>query len=383
MPHLPNQMDAPLSSDYDSCPYVSPGMPPLDLSGKTFSFFEFWPSWLIYLPVVIQSLIQAVFYRSLTLPLLANPRLHLGGMVGASKSALLSQADGACRRAILEWFIHCVDEQDIASQVDHVRTLMQERGFEFPVVCKPDIGCRGSGVKLISNEAGLEDYFSDYPRGASIMVQKLASWEPEAGVFYVRDPEEEKGRIISLALKYMPYVVGDGFHTLAQLIDLDPRARHLKHLYADRHADKLNQVIPAGEPYRLIFSASHCKGAVFRDARQHITQALEDGIDALMKELPDFYYGRLDIKFRDLESLEAGRDLEVVEINAASSESLHVWDRNTGFTEATGALLEQYRLLFRIGSKNRKKGEQPPGISALLKGWRLERALTRAYPATD
>jgi len=375
-------MEPAAHKDTASSPFVSPGMPTLDVSGRSFSFFEFWPSWLIYLPVVMQSLGQGIFHRSITLPLLANPLLTLGGMVGAPKSELLGQAQGECKAAILDWFIHTLDTRQFDDQITDIKTQLEKRQMGFPVVCKPDIGCRGNGVRLV-DEKELTDYLEAYPENADIMIQTLAHWEPEAGVFYTREPGQEHGSIISLALKYMPYVVGNGRETLEQLIDQDDRARHLKHLYADRHRESLDKVIPADTPYRLIFSASHSKGAIFRNGEKYITAALNGKVNALMQDIPKFYYGRLDIKFRDLEALERGEDFEIIEINAASSESLHIWDRSTSLKQAIGALLAQYRLLFRLGAINQRRGFKPPGLLALLKGWQLERNLSKAYPSTD
>lgn len=72
------------------------------------------------------------------------------------------------------------------------------------------------------------------------------AYEAEAGVFYVREPGGEGGRIVSLTLKYFPYVHGDGRSTLRELILADPRAGRVPHLYLPRHAARLDQVPEAG-----------------------------------------------------------------------------------------------------------------------------------------
>ncbi|TQV72735.1 D-alanine--D-alanine ligase [Exilibacterium tricleocarpae] len=358
-------------------------MPALDTSGKALSFFEFWPTWLMYFPVVIQWLLLSVRHGSVTLPLLANPKLPLAGMAGVPKSTLFAQAEGECEAAILPWFTHTVGAQDCAQQAQTLLQLIERKGLQLPVVCKPDIGCRGAGVKLIDNAGDLARCLSAYPAGTSLIIQKLSRWEPEAGLFFIRHPQQPQGTIVSLALKYTPYVVGDGEHTLAQLIEQDTRAGKLSHLYKERHRDRLSDVIEKGKPYKLVFSASHCRGAIFRDAREFITPALTRRINQIMQGLPEFYYGRMDIKFPDIEQLQLGQGLEIVEINTASSESLHIWDRNTSLREAVGALLFQYRTLFQLGSQNRKRGFKTPGIRAFLKGWQAERRLHGFYPATD
>jgi hypothetical protein len=358
-------------------------MPELDLNGKTTSFFEFWPTWAIYLPVVGQCLWLGLRHRSFTLPLLANPSLPLSGMVGIGKSELFEQATGECAEAILPWVR--IERRDgaILAQIEAIAQTMSEKGLGFPLVGKPDIGCRGAGVKLLHDQDALLEYLAAYPTGSAFLLQKLASHEAEAGVFYVRHPHQAKGEIISMALKYTPYVVGDGTKTLRELIASDPRASELSHLYFSRHCEQLETVIANGRPYKLVFSASHCRGAVFRDANALITEALTSKIDAIMAGLPDFHYGRLDIKFADIEQLQLGQGLEVVEINSASSEPLHIWDRNTSYRDAIGALLFQYRTLFELGASQRERGHRPPSFNKLLRHWRLERQLTAQYPETD
>jgi hypothetical protein len=362
--------------------YVSPGMPPLKL-GKTTSFFEFWPSWLTYTPIVIQWILLSIRYRSLTLPLIANPQLPLSGMVGIGKSELFSQATGELNKSILPWFAVEKNEDLLSDQIQNIKHQIEIKNFSYPLVCKPDIGCRGVGVKLIKNDKELMKNFRFYPTGAKMVVQKLANYEPEAGIFFTRHPDEKEGRIISLALKYTPYVIGDGNHTLAELIANDERASQVTHLYESRHKDNWQTIIPAGEPYRLVFSASHSKGAIFRDANHLITDELNNKLTALLADLPDFHYGRLDVKFKNIDSLKRGEHLQIVEINTASSEPLHIWDSNTNLRQAMSALLFQYKLLFQFGHANRAKGYHPPSIKKLIKHWRLELRLSSFYAETD
>lgn len=363
--------------------YVVPGMPPLQHSGKVVSFFEFWPLWLMYIPVVLQWLFLAGRYRSLTLPLIANPNLPVAGMVGVGKSEVLRQATGNCAETILPWVHHRVGGEPVSRQAVHIIGKARDRGIHYPFVCKPDIGCRGSGVKLVHDLRQLESYLCAYPSGTGILIQKLARWEPEAGVFYVREPGESRGRVVSLALKYSPHVVGDGVSTLKELIARDCRAGDLQHLYATRHEANLGKVIEKGKAYRLVFSISHCRGAIFRDGAHLITAELTAQIDELMREIPEFYYGRLDIKFSNTDRLRQGRDLEIVEINSASSESLHIWDRNARLGTALRTLLWQYRTLFGLGALNRKRGYKPPKLSEILHRWRDEKRLAKFYPPTD
>lgn len=358
-------------------------MPPLQASDKVFSMFEFWPLWLMYLPVIFQWLALSIYYRSLSLPLLVNPTTPSGGMVGYSKSSLLEQAAPVSHQSILNWFTHTVTDESVTTQLDQIIEQIADHHMTLPIVIKPDMGCRGIGIKLASNEPEVRDCISHYPVGSVIMFQQLADWEPEAGIFYVRYPNESKGRIISLALKYTPYVVGDGESTLQELIERDSRASQVMHLYKQRHQNKLKQVIAKGEPFRLIFAASHSRGAIFRNGSDYISNALSTKIDEIMSAFPEFYYGRLDVKFSNVENLMLGKDIAIIEVNGASSESLHIWDRDTSLLQAWTALFQQYSILFKIGAMNRARGYKPPGILSLWKAWRSEQALMKFYPSTD
>lgn len=363
--------------------YVAPGMPTIDHGNRAVSRFEFWPLWAMYIPVALQWLVLAIRYRSLTLPLIANPRLPVSGMMGVGKSTIMSQSTGEAKRAILPWFAYQIDGRTKSAQTAKLLIKANREGFDLPFVCKPDIGCRGSGVKLIANLAELDACLSAYPIGARIIVQKLSRYEPEAGVFYVRHPDHSVGTVVSLALKYSPYVVGDGASTLAELIGRDKRAGRLTHLYEGRHRDRLHEIIPSGHPYRLIFANSHSRGSIFRDGRQFITPALTSAIDDIMKGLPDFHYGRLDVRFPDVAQLAEGRNLEVVEINAASSESLHIWDHSAKLGDAYATLMGQYRTLFRIGAATRRNGAATPPLREVIARWRAEHQLVAFHPPTD
>jgi hypothetical protein len=350
---------------------------------KSTSVFEFWPTWLMYAPVALQWLWLALKYRSLTLPLLANPRLPLAGMVGESKHELMSQAKGLCRDALLPWIFHQRNAQSPHQQARHCIEQAASAGINLPFVCKPDIGCRGAGIRLVSTEDALAEAISAYPEGAGLLCQKLASWEPEVGIFYVKDPDTGRGQVVSLTYKHSPGVTGDGVHTLQQLVARDARAAELQHLYESRLKQDWHRILDQGERKRLVFSASHCRGAVFKDARADITPALNASIERIMADLPDFYYGRLDVKFADVDALRNGETLEIVEINGASAESIHIWDKDARLLEAIKTLLWQYRTLFSLGAYHRNQGLTPPGIRRLIRHWRLEKHLTRHYPETE
>jgi len=125
-------------------------------------------------------------------------------------------------------------------------------------------------------------------------------------------------------------------------------------------------VIARGKPHRLVFSASHSKGAVFRNAPDLISQPLIEALDAIFADIQGMHYGRLDVKFRDVDSLQAGSDFEIIVINGASSESIHIWDRDASLWEAVRALLQQYLTLFKLGRRKSPLGPPSFGLHLAL-----------------
>ncbi|MCX4029118.1 D-alanine--D-alanine ligase [Spartinivicinus marinus] len=363
---------------------VHPGMPPLDLSGKATSFFEFWPTQLVYLPVVVQWLLLAARYRSVNLPLIANPKIPLGGMVGEAKSDVFKLAKGEAKPFIAPAVSSIIDKEIATSeQAAQIVDMLADQGMPFPLIAKPDIGCRGVGVRIVRNQQQLADYIEGFPNQASLILQELVPYEAEAGIFYIRYPGEEKGQIFSITLKYAPYVFGNGTDNLRTLIESDPRAGKIAHLYLTRHQQHLDKILPKGQPFRLAFAGSHSRGSIFRDGKQLITPELTTKLDEITKDIDEFYYGRLDVRFKDAELLKQGRDFKIVEINGASSEATHIWDRSASLKDVYKALFYQYKTLFKIGAINRQRGFKTPSLKALWQAYKKEKMLVANYPATE
>lgn len=360
------------------------GMPPLSRSGPPLSAFEFWPMWAFYPPVIAYAAWLALRHRGLLLPTVANPSFPGGGFVGESKAQILALA----LRHVPQWVAPFVRIErpphgDALSERDAALRALADAGLALPVVAKPDLGCRGVGVKLVRSADDLVDYIEAFPRGAAFLLQRLVPFEGEAGIFYCRLPGQAHGRIVSITLKYFPYVVGDGQHTLRELIHADPRAGRLPHLYLKRHAQRLDDVPAAGEPIRLAFAGSHSRGAIFRNGTHLATPAMQERFDAIAQALPEFHFGRFDVRFERFGDVQRGRGFTIVEINGAGAESTHIWDRNTGLLQAWRDLMRQYRWLFAIGAANRARGHAPMRWREFLRAWRRERELTPLYPATD
>lgn len=375
-PPLPKNQDTP-----------NKGMPKMDDSGKTVSRFEFWPTWFFYTPVVLQSLWYGIKYRDFRLPLVANPHIKLSGMVGESKQEILELAGDYAKQWIPP-FVTLTKQSEserssLSAQWLEAKQAMIKTGLSYPIVAKPDQGCRGVGVQLVESDQELQQYIAAFPDKARYMLQKKSPYQAEAGLFYIRYPNQEKGKVFSITLKYSPVVVGTGKHTLRQLIEQDPRANQLAHLYLPRHQDQLEQVLECGKPFQLAFAGSHSRGCIFKNGNAYITKALAEKLDRIFDDYPGYHFGRLDVKFKDIESLMQGKDFDILEMNGASSEAGHIWDSNTPLKEILSTLLYQYRCLYEIGAQQREAGHKVPTFRELFRALKQEKELIKHYPATD
>lgn len=347
------------------------------------SSFELAGPWF-YIPVGFYYVWLAIKHRGLTLPSLANPSIYSGGICRESKSKILALIPEEFALNVPAWTV--VRKQSADSETETARAVeaLAAAGIDFPVVAKPDEGQRGAGVRLIESPEKLRCYLDSFQADVPILFQRLASWESEAGVLWCRHPKEKQGRIISLTLKEFPRVTGDGRRTVRELILADPRARLMRETYFRKHeAEVLDSVLPEGESLRLNFTGNHCQGTIFLNGAEHVTPELTARIGQIADAMPEFYFGRFDLKYRDIEALRSGEYLEILEVNGASAESTHIWDPRMTLGGAYKALFKQFRILFEIGEENRRRGFQPTGALTILRDFRDYLRNARQYPVSQ
>jgi hypothetical protein len=343
---------------------------------RPYSAFEFLPTSVFYAPVALYWSWLALRFRSISLPTAANPGIETGGLCGESKSGLLKQLGSRGRSLLAPWTALDAGRDDPVA-------VAAASGLRLPIVVKPDISCKGTAVRVVRDEGALRRTVAAFAPGVRVILQELITLEGEAGIFYVRPPGTERGRIVSLTLKYFPSVTGDGRSTLEQLVRADPRARRIAEVYLRRHAAHRHRVLDEGERFRLVFVGNHCRGAVFKDGRHLITPALEATIHDIAAEIPEFHVGRFDVRYGDAGDLALGRHLRIIELNGAGSEATHIWDARTRVLDAYATLFRQLRQIFEIGDANRRRGFRPMGWRALLGKYLQQRRLMRAYPSGE
>ncbi|MBD3867428.1 MAG: alpha/beta fold hydrolase [Acidobacteria bacterium] len=320
--------------------------------------WEFWPPWMFYPPIVLHILWLGLKHRSMTLFTAANPGIPSGGFIAESKSDILDSLEG--NREFIARHIRI----PVAASLKTAQEFMAREQLDFPVVLKPDIGQRGSGVKIIRNSKQLESGLSSILE--PMILQEYAPG-PEFGVFWYCLPGESKGTIFSITEKVIPDVTGDGRQTLEQLILNDKRAVAMAKFYLKAHPDAADRTPNAGERVRLAELGTHCRGAVFLDGMWVNSPELEAAIEQISSSFEGFWFGRYDIRTRTAEELTGGRNFKIIELNGVTSEATHIYDRRTSLWEAWKTLVRQWDIAFEIGKRNRERGAEPTSIRELFR----------------
>ncbi len=363
------------------------GMPSLEGLKKFVASAERIPNNILYLPLAIRWFLLAARYRSVTLPTISNPMIETGGFMGESKSSVLNQVSNDQRSWIAEFATYQRDSQESGDELEKAVFMMEKKGLGFPIVAKPDIGWNGYGVRLIENELNLYKYIASFPPGETMILQRPVHHDGEAGVFYVRIPGEEKGHIYSITLRYFPYVVGNGKSTLRELILSDPRAQVRSHFYLGERPnhvgfgkEDLDHVPQDGELIRLAFIGSLRVGGLYRDASHLITPELSSRFDDIARSMPEFYYGRFDIRFESTDLLKEGKGFSIIEINGAGAEAIQAWDPNVPLTRLYREFFKAQSLLFKVADLNRRRGFRPMTIMNFMRAIRKQNRLIDKYP---
>ncbi|CAO3427257.1 VTT domain-containing protein [Azospirillum doebereinerae] len=357
-----------------------PGLPVVPAGAPTIGLAERIPPLLFYIPLVVQWFALGIRHRSLTLPTAANPSIEAGGLLGESKIQCIDLIGPEARR----WVARSAALVNRATLTEaDLERAVSAADLRFPLVAKPDIGWRGIGVRLVHDVADLAGYLRGFPEDCRVILQDYVPHAGEAGIFYVRLPGERSGRIFSMTFRYFPHVVGDGRSTLRALIARDPRAGWKADLHHEALADRLDEVPPPGKVVRLSLVGSSRVGGLYKDARAHVTATLVARFDEIADSMPNFHFGRFDVRFASVEQLHMGEDFQIIEVNGAGAEAIHMWDPEFRLTDAYAALFHQQALMFEVAAANRARGFKPLTAMELVRYQRRQQALLPLYPASN
>ncbi len=306
--------------------------------------WEYWPFLVVYWPIFIYWIWLSIRAKSFFYFSASNPGIENGGMLGESKIKILDKIPEGLKpkSKLIE------PEQSFSS----VANLAKEE-FEFPFICKPDIGERGWRVEKINNEAEFEEYHVHSK--TEYIIQEFLTEKIEMGIFYYRYPNENKGIVSSIVVKEMLTLTGDGHSTLKELILNNDRSKLQWSVLKHKYSSQLETILSKNQQIELVAIGNHSRGTKFLNGNYLINQDLNEVFDEISQHIDGFYFGRFDIKVGSHENLYSGK-VKIMELNGAGSEPAHIYDPKHSLISAYKVIFHHWKVLYKISVINHKRG---------------------------
>lgn len=276
----------------------------------------------------------------------ANPNIKNGGFLNETKKELAPQIPARYHPPTVFF--------GIPGNGDQVLTALRNAGLDFPLIGKPDIGGRGRGVKVLADETAVRQYVSTVTM--DFHIQEFVPYPLEAGIFYCRIPGEAKGRITGIVYKEFLKVNGDGKRTISELLKANTRAIMYYPSLERMLGSQLQLILPEGESFTVSPYGNHARGSLFLDYSERADEQLNETMDRICQEIPEFYFGRLDIRFDNWEDLRQGKKLAIIEVNGAGAEPTHIYDPRHSLFFAWKEIIRHWKLLYQVSRANHLRG---------------------------
>lgn len=318
-------------------------------------YYEYWPWWLFYVPMLPLWFYLSLRNLSFAYFSVTNPGIYLGGFFGESKKDIMALID----KAYMAQSVYI--ENDIDFEIVKSKIL----NFTYPLIAKPDVGERGNDVEKIIDVTQLQRYHKKI--NAPYIIQEFITFDIELGILYSRMPNEEKGEVSSVTFKKFMCVSGDGVNTVQQLMEKSTRARfQIKRLLGEQN-NLMHSIPLKGQNLLLEPIGNHCRGTEFVNYNHIINDDLHRVFDNICKPIQGFYYGRFDLKVKSIEDLYKGENIKIMELNGASSEPGHIYDKRFNLFNAYKDLSQHWIRLSNISRCNIRNGYKPVSFAIIVK----------------
>lgn len=308
--------------------------------------WEYWPFHVFYLPIYPFWLWYSFKARSLFFYVASNPTIKNGGFILESKKEIAEIIPDQYTPTTLFFFPF--------TSFTKIKNDLVKNNLSYPLIIKPDIGMQGKAVMKIGSDNELKIAASKF--NVNFIIQPFVPYPNELGIFYVRYPNEESGKITGIVEKKFLSVVGNGIDTIETLLKKNPR--YLLQLPTLKKAlgNELFNVLRVNEEKILVPYGNHARGSLFIDATNKKTEMLEKLIDKVAKSIDGYYYGRLDIRFTNFEELENNKNWSIIELNGAGSDPTHMYDPKHSILFAWKEVVRHWKMLYTVSKQNNKKG---------------------------
>ena len=244
-----------------------------------------------------------------------------------------------------------------------LKQQLNKNNLEFPVIAKPDKGERGKGVEKLDSLKALLSYherFSNIP----FLVQEYIDYPIELGILFFWD-KNGTPTISSVTQKVFCHIVGNGTDNFGTLVQQNSRIKHRIKTIETRFEKQWNSIPEKGAKIMLEPIGNHNKGTMFLDARSLISKDMLNWIESCAKKIPNFDYGRFDVKLENKNAFASTNqnDVKVMEVNGVNSEPCHIYDPDYSLLQAYKDIFYHMRIIYDL---SKKKSASRPSKNKLI-----------------
>lgn len=271
--------------------------------------------------------------------------MNFGGAFLSSKIETLSQLhDQWIPKTII------INNNESFTSINHKR---QKKKIAFPLIAKPDAAERGKGIRILTNEISLKSFFEN-SKGQAYLLQEYINYPIEVGILAYKKPLGEI-EISSMGMKSFCTITGDGKKTLGELIARNHRVAHRKSFFKDKYSEQWNSVLLKHEEKVIETIGNHNRGTTFIDARDKINAHVLDWVADCISHLPQFDYGRIDLKISNWDAFKRKDNIKILEINGVNSEPIHIYDPKYSIIKAYRDIFCHMRIMYDLSKSKTKE----------------------------
>lgn len=331
--------------------------------------WEYWSFSAVYVPVYPIWVFLCIRARSFFFFSASNPRIRNGGFLNESKEDIFALVPARYQPRTVFF--------SLPASSEFVLRRLKTQGLSYPLVGKPNVGGRGRGVKVLSDDDDVRAYTKH--AAMNFHIQEYVAFKNEVGIFYCRYPGDKQGRITGIVRKEFLSVEGNGKDTIRQLLMNDRRGIMYRNDLERLQGDTMNLVLAPGEKRVVSPYGNHARGALFLDDSALAGPDITRVIESICREIPEFYFGRLDIRFSTWEELLQGKNFSIIEVNGAGSEPTHMYDPSHSIFFAWREIVRHWKILWRISRMNHRHGYRyltlSEGLNMLAENREISRKL--------
>ena len=152
------------------------------------------------------------------------------------------------------------------------------------------------------------------------------------------------------------------------LLKKNIRARNRMEDFKTKFKSYRDKIITKGEVVFLEPIGNHNRGTSFLDARHKKPKHLMECVEECANALPNFDYGRFDIKINNWDTFEQKKGIKIIEVNGVNSEPIHIYDPKYNIFKAYKDLFFHMKIIQQIAFHKMKNNASPlPSLSFIIK----------------